>query len=174
LLNPKLAPKLPPEERNVPLLKILQALVTSFLPLAALIGAALGSIIFGLATPSEAAAMGSLGALLLAAGYGADYSKPWPVAVMTTYGILMAVLVAWQLAPSMPDLLPVVDIPAPPRSFLTGALVLTGAIILVMLPGNSFKFAQLKESVFLTARTTAMVCWLFICSSALFASFVPF
>ena len=66
----------------------MQALVTSFLPLAALIAAALGSIIFGLATPSEAAAMGSLGALLLAAGYGADYSKPWRVMVMTTYGII--------------------------------------------------------------------------------------
>ena len=144
LLNPKLAPRLPAEERNVPILKIFQALVTSFLPLAALIAAALGSIIFGLATPSEAAAMGSLGALLLAAGYGADYSKPWRVAVMTTYGILMAVLVAWQLAPSMPDLLPVVDVPALPRSFLIAALVLTGAIVLVMLPGNSFKFAQLE------------------------------
>ena len=72
----------------------------------------------------------------------------------------------------MPDLLPVVDIPAPPRSFLVAGLILTGAIILVMLPGNSFKFAQLKESVFLTARTTAMVCWLFIGSftfSAVFA-----
>src|SRR6187200_219653 len=172
LLNPKLAPRLPLEERNVPILKIFQALVTSFLPLAALIAAALGSIIFGLATPSEAAAMGSLGALLLAAGYGADYSKPWRVVVMTTYGILMAVLVAWQLAPSMPDLLPVVDVPALPRSFLIAALILTGAITLVMLPGNSFKFAQLKESVFLTARTTAMVCWLFVGSftfSAVFA-----
>src|SRR5438128_10287482 len=52
LLNPKLAPRLPLEERNVPFLKILQALVTSFLPLAGLIAAALGSIIFGLATPS--------------------------------------------------------------------------------------------------------------------------
>jgi TRAP-type mannitol/chloroaromatic compound transport system permease large subunit len=94
------------------------------------------------------------------------------VVVMTTYGLLMSVLVAWQLAPSMPDLLPVVDVPALPRSFLIAALVLTGAIILVMLPGNSFKFAQLKESVFLTARTTAMVCWLFIGSftfSAVFA-----
>src|SRR5262249_8401706 len=58
-LNPKLAPKLPPEELNVPLSPVMQALITSFLPLAGLIGAALGSIIFGLATPSEAAAMGS-------------------------------------------------------------------------------------------------------------------
>src|SRR5205807_8019770 len=65
-----------------------------------------------------------------------------------------------------------IDIPAPPRAFLVGALVLTGLIILVMLPGNSFRFNQLKESVFLTARTTAMVCWLFIGSftfSAVFA-----
>ena len=45
LLNPKLAPKLPPEERNVPLRRSCWALVTSFLPLAGLIGAALGSII---------------------------------------------------------------------------------------------------------------------------------
>ena len=45
------------------------------MPLGGLIGAALGSIIFGLATPSEAAAMGSLGALILAVAYGADYSS---------------------------------------------------------------------------------------------------
>ncbi len=75
LLNPKLAPQLPAEERNVPVMRrCWWALLTSFAPLAGLIGAALGSIIFGLATPSEAAAMGSLGALLLAVGYGADYS----------------------------------------------------------------------------------------------------
>ena len=172
LLNPKLAPRLPAEERNVPFFKIFQALVTSFLPLAALIAAALGSIIFGLATPSEAAAMGSLGALLLAAGYGADYSKPWRVAVMSAYGIAMGALVAWLIAPHMPDLLPVVDIPAPPRSVLIGAMVLTALVMLVLLPGNSFRFNQLRESVFLTARTTAMVCWLFIGSftfSAVFA-----
>ncbi len=106
LLNPSLAPKLPPEERNVPAGEVLWALATSFFPLAALIAAALGSIVFGLATPSEAAAMGSLGALILAAAYRA-----------------------------------------------------------LTLP-------KLKESVFLTARTTAMVCWLFIGSftfSAIFA-----
>jgi tripartite ATP-independent transporter DctM subunit len=138
LLNPKLAPKLPPEERNVPLTKILQALVTSFLPLAALIGAALGSIIFGLATPSEAAAMGSLGALLLAAGYGADYSKPWRIVVMSAYGLIMALVVAWSVGPSLPDLLPFYDISAPPRGILVAALLLTGIIVLVMLPGNRF------------------------------------
>ena len=106
LLNPKLAPRLPEEERRVPMGQILYALATSFFPLAALIAAALGSILLGLATPSEAAAMGSLGALLLAIAY------------------------------------------------------------------RALTLQKLKESVFLTARTTAMVCWLFIGSftfSAVFA-----
>jgi tripartite ATP-independent transporter DctM subunit len=106
MLNPKLAPRLPPEERNVPYVEVAWALLTSFVPLALLIAAALGSIIFGLATPSEAAAMGSLGALILAACY------------------------------------------------------------------RALTLEKLKESVFLTARTTAMVCWLFIGSftfSAIFA-----
>src|SRR5207244_918006 len=41
LLNPKLAPRLPAEERNVPVATVLWSLVTSFAPLAGLIGAAL-------------------------------------------------------------------------------------------------------------------------------------
>jgi TRAP-type mannitol/chloroaromatic compound transport system permease large subunit len=172
LLNPKLAPRLPIEERNVPSMKIAMALVTSFLPLSALIAAALGSIIFGLATPSEAAAMGSLGALLLAVGYGADYSKAWRVNLMSAYGVLMTILVVWLIVPGLPGDLPLVDVPAVPKSVLIAAMALTAVIALAMLPGNSFQRTQLKESVFLTARTTAMVCWLFVGSftfSAVFA-----
>jgi len=90
LLNPKLAPRLPAEERNVPVATVLTALLTSFAPLAGLIGAALGSIIFGLATPSEAAAMGSLGALLLAVAYGADYSRWHNVLLVRIFGALAA------------------------------------------------------------------------------------
>ena len=96
LVNPKAAPRLPAHMAAGSILEILWALVTSFVPLALLIAAVLGAILFGLATPSEAAAMGSLGAILLAAAYRA---------------------LAWQ---------------------------------------------KLKESVFLTARTSAMVCWLFV------------
>ncbi len=103
IVNPKLAPKLPPEQRNVPFLKVLWALGTSFLPLAALILSVLGAIIMGMATPSEAAAMGALGGLLLALGY------------------------------------------------------------------RALTFQRLKESVFLTIRTSAMVCWLFI-GSFIFSS----
>lgn len=103
MLNPALAPKMPKEERNVPFVKVVVALVTSFLPLAALIVSVLGAILFGLATPSEAAAIGALGSLVLAAAY------------------------------------------------------------------RALTFQKLKESVFLTARTSAMVCWLFV-GSFIFSS----
>jgi tripartite ATP-independent transporter DctM subunit len=50
-------------------LEIFKMLLTSFFPLAVLILAVLGSIVFGFATPSEAAAVGAFGGLLLAAGH---------------------------------------------------------------------------------------------------------
>ncbi len=96
LINPKLAPKLPKEQTDVPMGKMIMLLVTSFFPLAILILSVLGVILFGLATPNEAAAFGALGSILLAIGYG------------------------------------------------------------------QFSITRLKEAVFLTARTAAMVCWLFV------------
>jgi tripartite ATP-independent transporter DctM subunit len=96
MIRPDWAPKLPPEERNVPFSTILWSLVTGFFPLAVLIGVVLGAIIYGWATPSEAAAMGSLGSVVLAILY------------------------------------------------------------------RAFTWQKLTESVFLTARTSAMVCWLFV------------
>ncbi|MCA3323446.1 MAG: TRAP transporter large permease subunit [Roseomonas sp.] len=103
IVKPEVAPRLPPEEVNIPFSQIAISLMTSFIPLAALIAMVLGAILMGLATPSEAAAMGSLGSIILAIAY------------------------------------------------------------------RSFSFAKLKESVFLTARTSAMVCWLFV-GSAIFSS----
>jgi tripartite ATP-independent transporter DctM subunit len=96
MLNPSLAPRLSKEESDVPFLTVLLLLLKAFFPLAALITAVLGSILFGLATPTEAAAVGALGAMTLAAGYRA-----------LTWG-------------------------------------------------------RLRESVYLTARTSAMVCFLFV------------
>src|SRR5438552_554183 len=154
LLNPKLAPRLPEAERNVPVKTVLMALLTSFAPLAGLIGAALGSIIFGLATPSEAAAMGSLGALILGVGYGADYSRSWNLLIVRVYGALAAAFFVYLLVCGFTNL--EVD-----RSVVTVALFLTLLVGIALLPGTSFTLDQLKESVFLTARTTAMVCWLF-------------
>lgn len=165
LLNPKLAPRLPVEERNVPISTVLWALVTSFLPLFALIAAALGSIVFGLATPSEAAAMGSLGALLLAVGYGADYSRRWALLMIQAYGLLACAFLVYLILCGVTHL----DVD---RRIVAVALFITLFVGIVLIPGTRFTLNQLKESVFLTARTTAMVCWLFIgsfCFSAVFA-----
>jgi len=86
-------------------LEIFKMLLASFFPLAFLILAVLGSIVFGLATPTEAAAVGSLGGIVLAAAYG------------------------------------------------------------------RLNMSVMKESVFLTAKTSAMVCWLFVGSSIFSAAF---
>ena len=96
IINPALCPKLPKEQTDVPLGRVVWGLMTSFFPLALLIVSVLGAILFGLATPTEAAGVGALGGLVLAAAYGA------------------------------------------------------------------LRFDLLKESVYLTARATAMVCYLFI------------
>jgi TRAP-type mannitol/chloroaromatic compound transport system permease large subunit len=165
LLNPALAPRLPLAERNVPIGTVFRALATSFFPLAALIAAALGSIIFGLATPSEAAAMGSLGALLLAVSYGADYSRRWAQLLIQAYGLLAGAFLVYLVVCGLTAIN--VD-----RRVVAVALFVTLLIGVVLIPGTSFSFNQLRDSVYLTARTTAMVCWLFIGSftfSAVFA-----
>jgi tripartite ATP-independent transporter DctM subunit len=102
VLNPSLCPK-PKDLRHYSVLESLALMLQAFVPLAALILAVLGSILFGLATPSEAAAMGALGGIILAVVY------------------------------------------------------------------RAFSWDRLRESVYLTARTSAMVCFLFV-GSATFAS----
>jgi len=86
-------------------LEIFKMLLGSFFPLLVLILAVLGSIVFGLATPTEAAAMGALGGFLLAAAY------------------------------------------------------------------KRLNMDVLKESVYLAAKTSAMVCWLFVGSAIFSAAF---
>ncbi len=68
-LKPELGPVLPFEERDVSVTYKAQEFFFGLVPLAVLIGAALGSILFGLATPTEASAMGALGAILLTIAY---------------------------------------------------------------------------------------------------------
>ncbi|TAN56040.1 MAG: TRAP transporter large permease subunit [Betaproteobacteria bacterium] len=102
IFKPHLAPPLPKEQGNVPFAQVAVMLLSSFVPLALLILCVLGAIMFGLATPTEAAAVGALGSVVLAVAY------------------------------------------------------------------RSFTWGRLKESVFLTARTSAMVCFLFV-GSATFA-----
>lgn len=64
-LNPALAPRLPEDQVPGDLRAVWIEFFKGLLPPAALIFAALGSIIFGLATPTEGAACGALGALVL-------------------------------------------------------------------------------------------------------------
>ncbi|MBT8425839.1 MAG: TRAP transporter large permease subunit, partial [Silicimonas sp.] len=106
ILQPSSAPRPTDDEvPDVPTGKLVLMILTSFLPLAFLILAVLGSILFGLATPTEAASIGALGGILLALIYRA---------------------MTWQ---------------------------------------------RLRESVYLTVRTTAMVCWLFVGSYTFSAVF---
>jgi tripartite ATP-independent transporter DctM subunit len=106
ILQPSVAPKPTAEEvPDIPFSRLLLMIMTSFFPLAFLILAVLGSILFGLATPTEAASIGALGGMVLAVAYRA---------------------MTWQ---------------------------------------------RLRESVYLTVRTTAMVCWLFVGSYTFSAVF---
>jgi len=68
-INPKLGPPVPKEERVTDIGLILKEVAVGVLPLFLLIGATLGSILGGLATPTEAASIGALGALILAVCY---------------------------------------------------------------------------------------------------------
>lgn len=63
-VNPKLGPPLPLEERATSYGQIVRELLAGLIPMAVIIFAALGTIIAGLATPTEAAAMGASAATL--------------------------------------------------------------------------------------------------------------
>ena len=69
-LNPKLGPPVPKEERIHSIGAILVELVVGVMPLLLLIAAVLGSMLAGLATPTEASAIGALGAAVLMVAYG--------------------------------------------------------------------------------------------------------
>jgi TRAP-type mannitol/chloroaromatic compound transport system permease large subunit len=107
-------------------LEVFKMLLSSFFPLALLILAVLGSIVFGLATPTEAAAVGALGGALLAAAY--RFINHW----RERSG-------------------------GGPASVIWATVKDLGSII--------------KDSSFLTGKTTAMVCWLFVGSSIFSAAF---
>ena len=69
-LDPSLGPPLPPELRERSVLKIAREMLIGLVPLAVLVTGTLGSILAGLATPTEAAGVGAIGAVVLAWAYG--------------------------------------------------------------------------------------------------------
>ena len=150
-------------------LEVFKLLLASFFPLAILILAVLGTIVFGLATPTEAAAVGSLGGFVLAAIY-IWYALPHDRrrAVMRTWlplWLLFGVSVVWYMLLQFE-----VVTSGPPLwvgwiSMLAFAAWCVAACIQVRL------WPTVRESVFLTAKTSAMVCWLFVGSSIFSAAF---
>jgi tripartite ATP-independent transporter DctM subunit len=83
-VNPSLGPPLPRDQWATSFGQIVREFVFGIVPLAVVMFAALGSIIFGLATPTEAAAMGASGALLLMIGYGRfSFRALWDACVNT-------------------------------------------------------------------------------------------
>jgi TRAP-type mannitol/chloroaromatic compound transport system permease large subunit len=132
------------------------------MPLTILTIVVLGVIFFGLATPTESAAMGAAGALMLAVAYGADYSKRRNVLLLQGYIGLSVMFALWLIGVRS------FGLPAMRWPFIAAAIV-TGLVLVGLTHRNAFTLEKLKESVFLTARTAAMVCWLFV-GSALFSS----
>src|SRR5712691_2341611 len=109
-------------------LEVFKMLLTSFFPLALMILAVLGSIVFGLAMPYEAAAIGGFGGFILAGVY--RFIAYWREVKSSGKDTGKAV---WSTVKEL------------------------GAIV--------------KESSFLTAKTSAMVCWLFVGSGIFSAAF---
>jgi len=69
LLHPEVGPAAPPEERKVPFVKKTTKLVTSLFPPVLLIMGVLGSILMGIAPPTEAASVGAFASIILAVAY---------------------------------------------------------------------------------------------------------
>ncbi len=161
-LYPQLAPRLPPSERNVSTSAVVYELATAFVPLATLIIGVLGVIMAGLATPQEAAAVGALGSILLALIYNADYARTLSRGATYTFLAALVALIVYFLSVRN------FGVPFTPIS-ITAFLAIALFAMIALYPGNTFGGVKLKESAYLTARASAMVCWLFV-GSAVFSS----
>jgi tripartite ATP-independent transporter DctM subunit len=91
-LNPTLGPPVPKEERAASMLLVVREVVVGMVPLALLIACTLGTILAGIVTPTEAAAMGATGALLLSIGYGRFTLKGLKSATFSTMATTSMVL----------------------------------------------------------------------------------
>jgi TRAP-type mannitol/chloroaromatic compound transport system permease large subunit len=151
-------------------LEIFKLLLTSFFPLLVMILAVLGSIVFGLATPTEAAAVGAFGGYVLAAIYSVINKRApgqrRPVfMVWLLLWLPFLVSVGWYLAHRE-------GLAAQPVSPGLGAIACGGVLLWAVLAyGQARLQTEVRESVFLTAKTSAMVCWLFVGSAIFSAAF---
>ncbi len=91
-MNPKLGPLLPEEDRAKSMGHVWKEFLLGLVPPAALVGFALGSILFGLATPTEGAGMGACGAFLLTLAYGRMTRKNFMDALVKTLEITALIM----------------------------------------------------------------------------------
>lgn len=84
LRNPALGPPLPVEERAANWGVIAKELLLGFVPAALLMFFALGTILLGIATPTEAAALGAFGALAMTIAYGKMSWRMFKECIMST------------------------------------------------------------------------------------------
>ena len=91
-LNPKLGPPVPIDERPESWTLVIKEVFLGMVPLGLLIGCTLGSILGGLATPTEAASVGCFGALVLALAYGRFTFKGLKAACISTMNTTSMVL----------------------------------------------------------------------------------
>jgi tripartite ATP-independent transporter DctM subunit len=92
LINPKLGPPLPKSEHPASMREVWLQFFQGLVPPAALVMSALGSIVFGLATPTEGAACGAVGSVLLTAAYGRLTPRNFQDAVVKTLEISVLIL----------------------------------------------------------------------------------
>jgi tripartite ATP-independent transporter DctM subunit len=100
ILQPQIAPPIPPGEKRIPFLVKTRKLVVAIGPLVMLIVAVLGSIFFGIASPTEAAGVGSLATIVLAAGHRRLSLDVLKRAAATTVKVSGMVLLIGMLASS--------------------------------------------------------------------------
>jgi TRAP-type mannitol/chloroaromatic compound transport system permease large subunit len=150
-------------------LEIFKMLLSSFFPLAVMILAVLGTILFGLATPTEAAAVGSLGGFALAAVFlllnlGQEkvrrYAKIWiPLWALFLVSVVWFILYKAQFVSS------------PPSQWVGWMSMAAMGIWVFVAAAQARMGPTVKESTYLTGKTSAMVCWLFVGSSIFSAAF---
>lgn len=92
-LNPAFAPPVPPEETRIPLQEKLKITATGMLPSLALIFAVMGSIVLGLSPPTEAAALGAFGSIILTVAYGNFSRKALQETVIQTLRITSMMMI---------------------------------------------------------------------------------
>jgi TRAP-type mannitol/chloroaromatic compound transport system permease large subunit len=138
-------------------LEILKELIASVVPLGVLTVIVLAVILFGICTATESAAVGALGAMYLAVM--SRFQKP--VWWWSLVGFIVGFALGWWQGEDWASLVV--------AGSIGGTLIGTVVPGLWYLRTSAELRRNLKESTFLTAKTTAMVCWLFV-GSALFSA----